>query len=505
MAAARTTSAAGLVPDAIDHPHSAATGSAAPAEATRTSAGAGHAADERGGETRPVAAAPPPCAGSADGTAGLQPGAAALAAPLGAAGLAAVIFWLLVGDLGMVMRDRAALPSGLELLRRNGASDTVTSLLLSTLPALLSVLLVPLIAYHSDRSRSRWGRRRPFLLAVAPVGCGALLGLACTPLLGAWTHAALGPWSPGPRSCNLIWFGLFWTSFECAAVSTASLYSGLVNDVVPSGLLGRFYAGIRVISLGVGIAFNSWVFALTDHHLYSVLAGTALVYGAAIVLMCLMVREVRYPGAAEARGGARRTLAVPRAHILACFAHRPYWWMVAAFMLASVTFSPFNTFCQYYAQESGIGKATLGNLTAWGYSVSIVSAFGIGWLVDRYGALRLSLLFMGLYCAAAGAGYVLLHDAASFRVFYLAHIVISGAYFTAAASLPMALFPHARFVQYNSTKDLMVVFGNILVSSAQGPILDGSGHDYHLTLLSGAVFSLFCLICLLRLQSGSRT
>ncbi|MGV7209653.1 MFS transporter [Oxalobacteraceae bacterium A2-2] len=490
MASARTASSAGLVPDR---------------DAIEDSAG--QAAHDRSGAAQPAAVAP--AAQGGPGTAKAQAGAAAaLAVPMGAAGLAAVIFWLLVGDLGMVMRDRAALPSGLELLRRNGASDTVTSLLLSTLPALLSVLLVPLIAYHSDRSRSRWGRRRPFLLAVAPVGCAALLGLACTPLLGAWTHAALGAWSPGPRSCNLIWFGLFWTSFECAAVSTASLYSGLVNDVVPSGLLGRFYAGIRVISLGVGIAFNSWVFALTDHHLYSVLAGTALVYGAAIVLMCVMVREVRYPGAAEApsstSSSARRTLAVPRTHILACFAQRPFWWTVAAFMLASVTFSPFNTFYQYYAHESGISKATLGSLTAWGYSVSIVSAFGIGWLVDRYGALRLSLLFMGLYCAAAGAGYVLLHDAASFRVFYLAHIMISGAYFTAAASLPMALFPHARFVQYNSTKDLMVVFGNILVSSAQGPILDGSGHDYHLTLLSGAVFSLGCLCCLMRLQAAMR-
>ncbi|MYM97393.1 MFS transporter, partial [Duganella vulcania] len=94
------------------------------------------------------------------------------------AGLLAVLFWLLVGDLAISIRERAALPSGLELLRRNGASDTTTSLLMSTVPALLSVLLVPLLGYHSDRLRSRWGRRRPFLLVAAPVGCAAMLGLA---------------------------------------------------------------------------------------------------------------------------------------------------------------------------------------------------------------------------------------------------------------------------------------------------------------------------------------
>jgi low affinity Fe/Cu permease len=67
--------------------------------------------------------------------------------------------------------------------------------------------------------------------------------------------------------------------------------------------------------------------------------------------------------------------------------------------------------------------------------------------------------------------------------------------------MPMALFPRGQFVQYNSTKDLMVVVGNILVSTVQGPILDLSGHDYHLTLLGGALFSLLCVICLARLQT----
>ena len=98
--------------------------------------------------------------------------------PLSGLGLLAVFFWLMVGDLGIAIRDRAALPTGLEFLRRHGASDTTTSLLLSTIPALLSVVLVPVVGYHSDRHRGRWGRRRPFLLAAAPVGAAAMIGLA---------------------------------------------------------------------------------------------------------------------------------------------------------------------------------------------------------------------------------------------------------------------------------------------------------------------------------------
>ncbi|MEO7494422.1 MAG: MFS transporter [Massilia sp.] len=420
-------------------------------------------------------------------------------------GLVAVVFWLLIGELGIAMRDRSALPSGLELLRLNAASDTTTSLLMSTVPAILSLMLLPLIGYHSDRFRSRWGRRRPFLMVIAPIGALAMLGLAASPALGRLSDALLGGLSPGVRTCNLAWFCVFWTMFECAAITTLALFTGLVNDVVPHGFLGRFYAGFRVVGLSVGIAFNSFLFALTDHYLSEILVTVGLVFGGAILLMCAMIREGAYPADPLTNGKfSFAKLAVPRAHIAECFSARPFLWAFAAFMLAAVTFSPFNTFCQYYAGMLGISKASLGTMTAWSYGVSIVMAFGIGWMVDHYGAVRMSAMMMGLYFLVAALGFFWLNDEASFRLFYVAHVVISGAYFTAAASLPMVLFPRSQFVRYNSTKDLMAAFAGILVSGIQGPALDLSGHNYRLTLLSATIFSLLCVACLTRVQRCSQ-
>lgn len=429
--------------------------------------------------------------------------ASAGAVPLGLAGLAALLLWLVFGDLGVSIRERAALPSALELLRRHAASDTTISLLLSTVPAALSMLLVPLAGYHSDRCRSRLGRRAPFLLAAAPVGCLAMLGLAVSPTLAVALDATLGDASPGLQACRLALFCLFWTAFDCAAISALSLFNGLVNDLVPAGLLGRFFAVFRIVSLTAGIAYHHWIFALTDQHLREVLIGVGLFFCLPILAMVLMVKEAPLPPAAAAPDDRPlRRLRFPFDHVLECFRYRPYAWAVAAFVLASVTFSPFNTFYLHYAHAAGLQKSTLGTLTAAGYAVSIVSAFGIGWLADRFGAVRVSTLIMAVYCALSAAGFAAVSDAASFRVFYFAHVVISGAWFTAAASMPMALFPRARFVQFNSTKDLMAVFGTILVSGIQGPVLDLSGHDYRFTLLAGAVFSLLCVVCLARLQAG---
>lgn len=410
-----------------------------------------------------------------------------------AASLTAVLCWLLLGDLGIAMRDRAALPSGLEMLRVAGASDTTTSLLLSTIPAVLVMLVVPLVGWHSDRCRSRWGRRRPFLLVAAPVGCLALIGVACSPMLGAAADAALGDYSPGARPCRLAAFAVFWTLFDCAALCALSLFTGLVNDVVPFGWLGRFYALFRIVGLGAGIAFHTWLFALTDHHLSAIVAGTGIVFGTCILVMCAKVKEQPAPAAPPSPRAA--------AALRECFAARPMLWTFALFICAGVTFNPFNTFYQYFAHASAVPKATLGMLTATGYCVSIASAFAIGALVDRCGAMRVSACVMALYCAVAALGWLTVGDGAGFKAIYLAHVIISGAWWTAAASLPMALFPRARFVQFNATKDLVVVGCNIVLGAVQGPVLDMSGHDYRLTLLSGAVFSALCLVCMARLRA----
>jgi hypothetical protein len=112
---------------------------------------------------------------------------------------------------------------------------------------------------------------------------------------------------------------------------------------------------------------------------------------------------------------------------------------------------------------------------------------------------------MGAYCLIALCGFVLVKDVDCFRYFFLAHVIVSGAYFTAASSMPIALFPRLDFVRFNASKDIMVAFATIAVSTVQGPVLDLSGHNYQLTLASAALFSLLCLVCMARLSVNFST
>jgi len=405
--------------------------------------------------------------------------------------LAVAVCGLLIGELGIAMRDRWALPTALVVLRHHGANDTIISLLISALPAGASIFVVPRIGFYSECIRSRWGRRRPFLLATGLLGSVAMAGVAFAPAFAQAGHALLGGWSPGLKALNIAFFCLFWTVFDCAAISTTALYNGLVNDVIPRGYVGRFFAIFRIVGLCVAIGFNTSVFALTDAYLREVLLVIALVFGLAVPLMCVLTRE--QPLAAEPFPAAMPRASWPRLE-------GDYLWKCGMFMLAGVTFGPFNTFSQSYAQNLGISLGELGSMTAAAYGVSIATAFGVGWLADRFGALRLSATLMAMYFIIAACGYLVVHDASTFRGFYFAHVVLSGAYFTAASSMPMELFASRDFVRLNASKDIMVAFAVILVSAVQGPTLDLSGHDYALTIASAACFSLLCLGCMAQLS-----
>jgi Na+/melibiose symporter-like transporter len=425
-----------------------------------------------------------------------------------AAGLGIVLFWLLFGEFAIALRDRSAIPGVMELLRQHHASDTMIAVLVSALPALLGSVLVPIVGFRSDRFRSRWGRRLPFLVGITPVAALVLVALGNCTAFGRATDRLLGTLSPGADACVLAWFCVFWTVFEGVALVTLALYAGLVNDIVPRSVLGRFYAGFRIVSLVAGILFNLWFFRLTEHHLREVFLGIGLFFGVACMLMCVRLKEGEYGPPALDGSGAQASptswRAMGRAYWRECLSDRYFLLVFLALTASELTFMPFNTFSQLYADSLGMDKAVLGKLLATSYALSIGLSSVIGWMVDRYSAASVTVWTMGLYLCVACGGFLAVHDLQSFAVVYVLHVVVAGTYYTAAASLPMALFPRARFLQFDGAKRFLFCTSNIALSFLLGPMLDSTGHDYGLTLLSGALLAAASLVMFRRLSRAAR-
>jgi Na+/melibiose symporter-like transporter len=422
----------------------------------------------------------------------------------GPSGLAGTMLWLLVGQVGIVLRERTVTPGALELLHRFGASDTCVSLLLGTTPAVLALALGPWIGAVSDRLRTRWGRRRPCLFIAAPLAMTALLLLAASGELGVSVAALLGSRSPGVPACQLAVFVCAWFVFSVAMVCVVPLYHGLVNDIMPPRWLGRFSGAFRAISLGIAIVFYLWLFEALDRYPQRVLATTAILLGASMLLMSCLVREGDYPPPAP--GDASAGWWPATTGVLRDAARLPGApWIFGTFVAGSMAFGPFNTFTQFYAAALGVGKADLGAWSAQSYAVSLVAAFGIGWLVDRHGAVRIALLASIAYAVVALAGWtLLLRHGRGFHLLFMVHTILSGAYFTATASLANVLFPRLHFMRLSACKDQLCALFGIVVSTVQGPLLDWSGHRYDLALLYAALCALACAACLARVAGSEK-
>ena len=406
--------------------------------------------------------------------------------------------WLLLGDFAWQLKERSVTVTAQLVLKKFEASNFFAGLLIGSVPAAIGMILGPIISVRSDRHRGRWGRRIPFLLVPLPFVVASMAGLAFAPAIGGWLHGWLGAGSPGPGPCVLGTFAMFWCIFEVFSIMANSVVGGLINDVVPQEVIGRFFGMFRMVSLIDGILFNALIVQHAEEYFFWVFLGTGLFYGIGFTVMCLNVKEGEYPPPEPLDTTSRfGRWALLRAYFRECFTTPFYLWIFAATILCVFAFQPINAFNVFYAKSLGMNMETYGQYVAVSYGVSLVLAYFIGALADRFHPLRLGIGAMALYVVVSAGGVVWGTDARGFGLAFLAHNIISGFYFTAMASVGQRLYPKLKFAQYASAA--MLVQGGVgaLLPPSVGAILDASGHNYRLTFLIGGSLALLGLAALL--------
>ena len=400
------------------------------------------------------------------------------------AGLVILFSWLLWGDFAWSMKERSVSPVVQLLLKKFGSSDKLAGLFMGTLPGVIGLMLGPVVSVRSDRHRSRWGRRIPFLLFSTPFAVLAMAGLAFSPRMGGWLHAVLGSRSYGLGASVLLCFGLSWTLFEVATIIGAALIGALVNDVVPHAVIGRFYAMFRALSLLAGIIFNHWLFGKAETHASAIFLGIGALYGIGFITMCLKVKEGGYPPPPPGEpGGGTRFLRSAKAYFQECFGHSYYLWLFAANALGTLALSPINMFNVFFSTSVHMSQQDFGDCIAVSYGTSLVLSYFIGWLTDRFHPLRMGLAVQAIYAVAVLWGGLFVHDARTFGWALIAHTIISGAWLTSVASLGQRLLPKARYGQYASAMGLVVTLTSILLGPLLGTFLDHVNHVYRYSYL----------------------
>ena len=411
-------------------------------------------------------------------------------------GLIVLFCLLLMGDFAWSMRDRSVAPMAQWYLSQLSASNILFGLLITSFPALIGLLLGPVISVKSDRHRGKWGRRIPYLLLTTPFAALGMIGLAITPLVSSWVQRHFPEQSA--TTVSLICFGVFWAAFEFATIASQAVFGGLINDVVPATLMGRFYGLFRAVSLIMGIGFNYWIFGLVPIHFTLILLVIGVFYGFSFMWVCLRVKEGEYPPPppkSPTKAGIATGLAHEvRTYFRECFSNPYYIWVFVMMVAAGMTFLPVNTFAIPFYKSLGVSADLYGKAVALTFAISLTIAYFLGWLCDVFHPLRMSLATLAAYFLVTVFGSIYATTPNMFLVAWVLHGVISGCFFTCSASLGQRLYPHSKFAQFASAAGIVGSLATMVIGPSMGAAIDATGNTYRYTYAMGGVLAAIALI-----------
>ena len=395
-------------------------------------------------------------------------------------GLTALFAWLLWGDFCFTLMEAVG-PSVLPLkLKSLGCSNWLIGLVLTTVPNIFTMTVCPYVSVKSDRYRSRWGRRIPFIVWTMPFLCLSLMLIGWTDDISAFLHshsAFLSNYAPATVSIALI--GVFIAMFSFFNMFVGSVFYYLFNDVVPAQFLARFTGAFRIVGTVAGAVYNYFVFQYAESHMREIFLGAALLYFIGFGLMCLMVKEGEYPPVeSELPDKKGKMLVELKTFLRESFTHKIYWMI---FLLTTVSAGrmAINPFWIFFSKEMGLPLMDIGKLGAITGITSLGAMYVASVYIDRWHPLRVTA-YMTLFSAVGAlTGFVWVFVTLPGNYYFWLSLA-SGTLETffgalgAASSMPlfMRMFPQSRFGQFCSAQSILRSFLCLGASVLAGLYID---------------------------------
>ncbi len=375
-------------------------------------------------------------------------------------GLTSLFCWLLGADFVFIIINQIEPVILPVILKQHGANDREIALLISSIPAALNLIVNPIVSYRSDRTRSRWGRRIPYLALATPL---VTLFLALTPFAPEIAQYT--------RSSVVLTFGLLIGLYQLFQAVIAAVYFYLLRDVVPLPVMGRFLSLMRIFSALGLFTLNYWMLGLAEAHPRAIFVGVALLNLCGIGAMCLMVREGEYPQVVDkfqSQAGLARFGPLRAAINFATesFSHPVYGWTYLCRLLVYASM-PMSGFVVLFARDDlGLDLATAGKYLAWPSIAWLLLAYPTGRLMDRWGPIRIMQLGLTLGIGGFLASFFLI---AGPKTFLAATLITGVAYWIvmlAQMMLAQAIFHPLRMGQLSAANALVQ---SVVIAAITGP------------------------------------
>lgn len=410
--------------------------------------------------------------------------------------LITVMFWMLWADLCLQIMEQ--LPSVIPLqLKWLGASDKLIGFIKDSLPAVLTVALVPVIGMQSDRHRGKLGRRKPFLLwcTIPVVVFLVLLGFVEPITRGV--HGLLTAMGAGvpPNAVGIALVLVFAAGFFVFNLYIMQVYQYLIADVIPQEAMGTFIGLFRAIGALSVFLFNYYIFGFVEHHVWAVYTGCALLYALAFYLLVWRVKEGEYPPPDDIGRERLGPVAFVSRYARECFGNAFYLKMFSIAFFYWSAYVPFMTFVVFYATRSagdgyapslGVNVEEFGHIKAWTSLPKVLIFLALGPMIDKFHALRILIVGSILVTLTYFAGFLVVHNPQQFLWWWISNEVAHSIFQLAYLAMFPVLLPREKYGQYFSANQLFFSVGLVVAPFLCGWLMDVVKDYRYLYVWSGA-------------------
>lgn len=392
-------------------------------------------------------------------------------------GLLTVCAWLLWGDFTFNLMEVVA-GSFLPLkLKTFDAPNWLIGLFITTVPSIFGMTVAPVASVCSDRTRSRWGRRIPYLLAATPFVTLVLLLIGWSDHIGTWLQMFFFAGS-SPLRVTLWLLGFLVVAFQFFNLFITNIYTYLFNDVIPQEFLSRFLALFRIVGIVATASFQFFLFGKAESHMAEIFIGSAALYAVAFLLMCLFVKEGTYsppPAPDSLRPGIWSQV---RLYAAECFTNRMYWYFFLSNMFWAMSFAVVS-FRVFFAESVGITLDQFGRLMGVVGIATALLLYPAAALADRWHPLRVMMLGIGLLSVTVPLQLVFAFmsvpaslAAPVYMGLFALHITVQVLFTASQLPMFMRILPHDQFGQFSSANGLIASAAMIIAGVVSGAWLD---------------------------------
>lgn len=370
------------------------------------------------------------------------------------------------------------------LLREHVTSAAVVGLLMGA-DNLLGIFVQPWIGNRSDNTRTRWGRRMPYIAVGMPLA--ALIFL-------------LLPWASSLATLVAVMF-----LYALVANSTRPLAESLVPDFIRPERRSRANAAVKIAtSLTIIVASLISLFVVDEH------PRAAFVIPAVIMLLATAVlvanvrdnRSAAYRAAvAEDATAGHVDARVPFRQVLTDLVRDPdrrrLLLLLTVLVFGGAWFASRSLVTPYGMQALGLTRGEAGGLTLPSGVAYLLAAYPAALLAERFGRLRTMAVGMAVFAAALAAGTVVQTATATVVVFCVAAAGAAAFMINAVVAL-WNLTPSSRVLgAYTGLYTVAWYLGGFGGPALAGAMVDLTGWTW--MLLDIAVLATLAVLVVVRL------